>query len=301
MQFIDPFQLLQLNVSDPQAVDAAMLAEAEGKLSDALANADGALTVNGRSVLVADAKTLIGAMQDPNARRHFWEMRSIPGLIPYLEGQPNANPTLLINKCKEKGPEFFEFASRWLAIRIDSQMSTGIAAEKWSEVVVLGRAAAALESKHESSAVASAAAFFEGLRARIEAASNAGISQLSKESIRPLHQFAMLGALNSLPSSQQPLRDEVALALGRLISKVATTEEGKMWTFSLFTDMMKIQTSAAVAPKLRALNKIVKRDSGVAEKEADDRRKLRRRVEVGIAVFVLLFLLRLILLLTDVL
>ncbi|MFN8396321.1 MAG: hypothetical protein U0176_16975 [Bacteroidia bacterium] len=298
MQFIDPFQLLQLNVTDPNAADAAMLTEAEGKLADQLSNTDGALTVNGRSLPVADAKTLIGAMQDPNARRHFWEMRSIPGLIPYLEGQPNANPTLLINKCKEKGPEFFEFASRWLADRLNVQMESAITAEKWSEVVILGRATAALESKHESSAVASGTAFFEGLRARIEVASNADVSKLSKESIH-FHQLAMLGALNSLPPSQQQLRDEVALALGRLISKVATTEEGKLWTFTLFTDMMKIQTSPAVTPKLRALNKIVKRDSGMAEKGADHCRA-RRRVEISIAVTVGLFLIRLILWLTNV-
>lgn len=268
MQFIDPFVLLQLNVSDPHAVDSSMLLSAEAHLSQLLSDPDGHLSVNGGAIPVANAQVLIAEMRNPLSRQLFWKMRGIEGLIPFLEGGNIPKPGLIVSRCKDVGDVFFEFVSRWLAHEINERLGASLQSGRWMEAQQMGRLGAAVHSNHEAAASEAGQIFFGELAKVIDRLARGQVQHLREHHIRNFHQSSILGALNTLPPCQQPIRDEVALALSLLISNIAASQPGAIWTYAVAEDACRIRATPELAAKVSVLATQVKSDSGIEEHQA---------------------------------
>jgi hypothetical protein len=282
MSFIDPYDLLGLQVTDPQAVTDAMVHAGQAQLQQTIQAATGpVINIGGKGILVADAIALSQAMDDAQSRQLFWEMRQLTGLHVFLQvGAARELPPILM-RTTTMGTAFHAFASTWIARRIDEALGAAIASGKWVDAVQWARGAAKLHPLSEPAAMLQTTAFFEQLIAELSAGMGNPILYLSEASFKRFHHSAMLGLLNSLPMACQAMRDDYAVTLGDAVMASATAHSREPWTYAIAEAASRIKVSANLQGQSKFMLQTVKDESGITAHEERQARQFRQRATWG--------------------
>ncbi len=296
MNYIDPYKLLGLQVSGPHDATDEMVASALASLAAKISQSPtDDIEVDGKKIAKTDAQQLSMAMGDASARSYFWEMRSIPGLLDFLESNQAAKIQAIQFPRQNAPSGLIPFASNWAAIKVDALLGKALETKRWGEAMALLRNLHLLDSAAESKAIVQAKAYFEGLQQQLEKILADSQSRPVVVDSRKYFQTTMLGVLNTMPASCQAFRDQYAITLGNWASTLVKWQAESETAYLIAVAATKIATSEPVAAKMRNLQQKLKDETGITAKDDEAMSGAKLAGGVGAGVFAVLIIIRILL------
>jgi hypothetical protein len=213
MPFIDPFDLLQLNVSRPEDVEAAILRRAKQKLmADFELSGDGYIEWNGERIDKTTVIDLLDRMEDPAQRAQFWEMRKLPGLIDFLKA-PNIQTFKAMDRPKvTENPALQRFCSTYIAPAFEVCLTRALMQSRWPDARYLLVSAPLLVAQDYEIGFKGAIRFVKTKTLALEE-----MQHPVQASFDPLEYYetAFIETLNKFPDAYQQVRNRYAELLGR--------------------------------------------------------------------------------------
>jgi hypothetical protein len=291
MNYLDPYQLLELDVDGPQGVRPDLLQMAQTRLAEKIAQSPGDdIDVHGRKIQKAEVQRLSEAMNDVQVRSYFWEMRSISGLLAFLENDHPAAAQGFQLTDQNLDPGLVTFASTYVAHKIDALLGKALQTGKWADALLLLRNLYRIDRAADSLALVQAEAFFEGLRLEMETILSASEGRPVVMDSRKYYQGTLLGVLNTLPDRCQPLRDQFAITLSRWAVTLAKWQKDSQTAYLISVAACKVITSTHVSTNLKTVQLKLKDDTGITadDEQAMSGAKIASGIGTGLVVIVII-------------
>ena len=225
MSYLDPYQLLQLEVEAPSEIEPAMLKRAQRKLlAEFELSGEAVVKVHGVELDKSTALKLVEELRDPDRAALHWQVHQDPQLQLFLKEPTYQHPDSIPDL--QPGP-FQDFIGPYVAVALDRFFQVSLREKEFSLAAEGVDRLAYLRFKDQEDAIKSVRKWLEQRLEDLEEWSeNIKEVNFRSDPVRTCLNKRLIFFLNSLPDRYQTWRNRYALAL--LKFSLPTVNERKM-------------------------------------------------------------------------